>query len=272
MKRALAEFFENEKIEYYAALDYRFVRVLREDMIDRLGFTPRSVIVFLVPYYSGEATNISVYAMSRDYHLYVKELEARLAKALEKGDKKCHFKCFSDHSPIDERDTAARLGLGIIGKNRLLINERYGSYVFIAEIITDIPPKELSQSEIGEAVKCSECGACIFACPTKSLSGGGECLSQITQKKGELSEEEKVLIFRTGMAWGCDACQKSCPHNLNPRISPIPFFLEKTVYGISLSSLEKMTKEEFSERAFSWRGKKTVERNLKILEKEDYAK
>ncbi len=266
MQKVIDEFFKNEKIEYYTAVDYRYARVLREDIIKKEGFIPKSIIIFLIPYYSGEAKNLSVYAMAKDYHLYIKKLESRFAEHLEKNHKKCHCRCYSDHSPIDERHLASAAGLGVLGKNRLLINERYGSYVFIGEIISDIPTAELNLSEIKEVSYCEECRACVCACPTKSLSEEKECLSWITQKKGELTKAEAELICRVGTAWGCDVCQKACPHNKRPEKTPIPFFLENTVDELSYKLVSGMSREEFSERAFSWRGKKTVLRNLEILE------
>ena len=101
MKRVIDGFFENEKIEYYAIADYRCAHVLREDIMAREGFTPRSIIIFLVPYYTGEAKNISAYAKSRDYHLYAKELDERFANHLKRSNVTCHSKLYSDHSPID---------------------------------------------------------------------------------------------------------------------------------------------------------------------------
>ena len=269
MKRVIDEFFKKEKIEYYAVADYKDARVMRSDLISRLGFSPKSVIIFLVPYFSGEAENFSAYARGEDYHLYIKELEVRFSEHLEKGDKKCHFKLYSDHSPIDERALAASLGLGVLGKNRLLINERYGTYVFIGEIISDILPEELEFKRARAAELCQNCGACLSACPTNSLSGGGECLSAITQKKGSLTKEEASLMCRVGTAWGCDECQRACPYNENPRLTPIPFFLQNTVDELSLELVLGMPEEEFSRRAFSWRGRKTLIRNLEILKNQE---
>ena len=66
-------------------------------------------------------------------------------------------------------------------------------------------------------------------------------------------------------AWGCDVCQEVCPHNLLPRLTPIELFKEGRIDCLTEELVEGMTKEEFASRAFAWRGKKTVLRNLKIL-------
>ena len=96
------------------------------------------------------------------------------------------------------------------------------------------------------------------------------CLSAVTQKKGELSADEVELIAYHKSAWGCDICQKVCPHTKkaikNGTIySKIPFFLEKRTPCLTYEVVEKMTEEDFKERAYSWRGKAPLLRNLEIL-------
>jgi epoxyqueuosine reductase QueG len=66
-------------------------------------------------------------------------------------------------------------------------------------------------------------------------------------------------------AWGCDECQSSCPYNKNPVLTPIEFFYRERIPELRLDLIEGMTRVEFSRRAFAWRGRKTVERNLAIL-------
>jgi epoxyqueuosine reductase QueG len=88
-----------------------------------------------------------------------------------------------------------KAGLGILGKNGLLLNEKYGSYVFVADLVTDIHPEKLDAVSAKAYEFCRGCGACLRACPTGVLRRESqECLSAITQKKGELSEEEKALM------------------------------------------------------------------------------
>ncbi len=262
----LKSFFEKEKIEYFSVLDYRLCRAVREDIMKRESFMPKSVIVFLLPYYSEETVNISRYAASRDYHAYIREVTDRLAAFIKEGFKDSHSKGYGDHSPIDERHAALISGLGILGENRLLINEKYGSYVFIAELITDIEPELLGAKAPFDLKYCDRCGACLDACPTKR-GESGICLSALTQKKGELTEAEAQYIKIGGMAWGCDACQTVCPYNKDPIPSPIPYFHRDIITELTEETLASMPDPEFSSRAFAWRGKKLLERNLKILKK-----
>ena len=259
----IGEIFEREKIEYYAVLNYSELRVINKRAEGRMNFTPKSVIVFLLPYYAGECENISKYAASRDYHIAVKEITGRIISSLEERFENGEFMGFGDISPIDERFAAAKAGLGVIGDNGLLINEKYGSYVFLCEIISDIQADSLgavSGKNIGE---CLHCGRCKSACPTGILRGEGEaCLSEITQRKGELSASELQLMRKCGTVWGCDICQDVCPLNRKAAVTPIEFFLENRVSCLTKELLDSMTEEKFMERAFSWRGRAVLERNL----------
>ncbi len=266
MKNGLKDLFDSLKIEYFAVLDYKDCIVQSENIIEREKFTPRSVILYILPYYTGETVNISRYAASLDYHLAIREINSKIGEYILAEYKNAKFKGYGDHSPISECHAAVIGGLGIFGDNGLLINERYGSYIFIGDIITDIPPEALGAVKPKAIKKCEGCGACKRACPTGILRGeGSDCLSAITQRKGELSEEEKVLMRKYNTAWGCDECQSVCPHNKNPKKTPLEFFYRERIEKLDRELLDKMTKSEFERRAFAWRGRKTVERNLEIL-------
>ena len=263
----LKAFFDEEKIEYYAVLPYEEAREINSGLREKCGFSPKSVIVYLLPYYAGESENMSVYSASLDYHIAIKEISARLGDYLASLYPECNCRGFGDHSPIDERRAAVSAGLGIIGDNGLIINEKYGSYIFIADMLTDIEGEELGAVQPREASHCIHCGACKRACPTGILSGDGcDCLSAITQKKGELSESEAELMRKFNTVWGCDECQKACPYNKSPNITPIEFFHRDRIPKLTSEILNGMSKEEFTKRAFAWRGRKTVERNLELLD------
>ena len=106
-------------------------------------------------------------------------------------------------------------GLGVLGDNGLLITPRWGSFVFIGEIITlsEAPP------EPAPLKFCAHCGRCSAACPSPD-----SCLSALTQKKGALSAGEEELIRRSGSVWGCDICQLACPCNDGAEETAIPEF------------------------------------------------
>ncbi len=265
MTSEIADFFKEENIEYYKILSYLSCREVRADIIGRKDFEPKTVIVFLIPYYTGDAENLSRYAISRDYHLFIKEITDRLIERLKKQYPENSFAGFGDHSPIDERHAALISGLGILGDNGLLINEKYGSYVFIAEVICDVDESEIGICAPTEIRRCEGCGLCKKNCPTGRLSNGGECLSKITQRKGELSDFEIDLMRKIDTVWGCDVCQTVCPYNKSPKLTPISFFYKERIELITTQRLLSMTDEEFKRRAYSWRKKETIERNLKKL-------
>ena len=266
MKDILRSYFDAKKIEYYAILPYSACREINPGIMEREGFKPQSVIVYLLPYYTGETVNISRYAASLDYHLALRECADGLIAVLDEALPGYHFKGYGDHSPISEVSAALVAGLGAIGDNGLLLNGKYGSYVFIGDVVTDIPPEVLGAIEPKNVTYCHHCGACKRACPTGILRGeGNDCLSAITQRKGELSADEISLMRKFHTAWGCDLCQSVCPFNRTPALTPIEFFYRDRIDELTRERLDAMDKAEFNRRAFAWRGRKTVERNLDIL-------
>ena len=229
---------------------------------ERLPEQAKSILVALFPYAMEAAAyrggNLSRYAAVGDYHEIVPQYLKRAVSALEQAFPAEAFVPFTDNSPIPEVRAAALAGLGCIGQNGLLIHARYGSWVFIGEIVTtlpiDAPPHEIRP--------CIGCGRCVTACPTVALTAGGldqsKCMSALTQRKGNLSEQESSLIRRSGCAWGCDICQTTCPMNARAAIQPLPEF----IHTFQASAAENGPLEG---RAYAWRGRKVIERNLKLL-------
>ncbi|MCQ2353786.1 MAG: DUF1730 domain-containing protein [Clostridia bacterium] len=245
-------------------------RVIRQDRILRLGFVPQTVIIGVLPYYTHACDGpriVSAYAVGRDYHFLLKQIGEEIVNDGKEKFPEAHFAVFGDVSPIDEVDAAARAGLGVIGKNGLLITEDHSSFVFIFEVLTDILPDE--PIVVSEPRHCENCGECIAACPSR-LAGGGECLSSVTQKKGVLTSDEQSLMRKYGTAWGCDICQLVCPHTVSAKKSGTLYhgsewFAENARPIPSEKSISD--KDDFSRRAYSWRGTEVMRRNLHILEK-----
>ncbi len=266
LSHVLEEYFREKKIEYYATLSYADLHEINSEIMLRESFTPRSAILFLIPYYVSSAENLSMYATSLDYHLVIRELTEGLISRFSSLAPQYSFKGYGDHSPVDECHAALIAGLGIKGDNGLIINEKYGSYVFVADVISDAPPEELSAIFPGRISECKHCGRCKSACPTGILRGEGcDCLSFITQRKGELTDEEISLMKDVGTVWGCDECQVYCPYNREPIVTPVEFFHRERITLLTSDLLASMDKATFSKRAFAWRGRRTVERNLDKL-------
>ncbi len=233
--------------------------------LDEILAGAKSIIVFLLPYNSGaQPYNISLYATGKDYHKVCAEISKKIsAKLTDSGYKSVSF---ADVGPLSERRLAQKAGLGFIGNNGFLINEKYGSYTFIGYIITDCYLTS-SESTPGE---CMKCGKCITSCPGKALNENSfckdKCISYITQKKGDLNAEETELIKKGKSAWGCDICQRVCPMNKDKAISSLPDFNEDLILCIKNEYLSNSQfRKKYKERAFSWRGKAVIERNLSIL-------
>ncbi len=259
----LCDFFEKRKIEYYSVIDFSELRVTSEQILNRCSFTPKSAIIFLLPYFSGVPKNISRYARGLDYHLLVKEVTGDLCELLCREYPGSRSHGFGDHSPIDERHAALITGLGILGDNGLIINERYGSYIFVADVLTDIEPLALGAMPPCEISRCNQCGACAAACPTGILRGSSsDCLSAITQRKGELSFAEISLMTEYNTVWGCDECQSVCPYNREPRVTPISFFHKDIIDELTPEYVQSLSREGLRNRAFGWRGRAVLTRNL----------
>ncbi|MBE6563834.1 MAG: epoxyqueuosine reductase [Ruminococcaceae bacterium] len=250
---AVDRYLQEQHIDRYAFLPFSACRILQPHKLRNCGEV-KTVLLLLTPYYDGDAAdrNLSLYAVPRDYHLFFRELFAGLREAFALDHPGASFHAFADSSPIDEVDAAAKAGLGLFGDNRMLIEERYGPFVFIGEVLTDadIP------CESGEVRECEHCGRC--ACSHEV------CLSSLTQKKGELSGEEKAALRNHPLVWGCDDCLLACPHAKNVEKTPIPFFKTDKQYRLTHEMLENMDEEAFSSRAYSWRKRETVLRNLSL--------
>ncbi len=265
----LSDFLKKYHIDCVAPIALRDCKIVRPYLLEREGIPNGTVFLMAIPYYTSAcddpARNISAYAVARDYHAFFRDLFDDTLDALRKAYPQYRFAGFSDHSPIAEVDAAARAGLGIIGKNNLLITKKYSSYVFLGEIITDA----LLECNVREPAYCEMCGACTRHCPMQSPTD--DCLSALTQKKGELTDAEAARLLDYGFAWGCDLCQEACPHTKRAKAqktiySPIPYFAEDTIPHLTKDTVTALSDEAFAARAFSWRGRHVILRNLDLLE------
>ena len=259
------------QINEIAFLDCTKLFVINEKYLKNYDF--KTCILFIIPYRTTENNPkwISKYAAPLDYHYFCKEMFECVEAELKQHFPDTVFKGFIDNSPINERAAAAMSGLGFIGDNKLFISHRYGSYVFIGEILTDLPFEFFSDFVTkSQPTECNHCGACESVCPTNVIKTGEyqSCLSFISQKKHKTIKELE-LLYKHKTAWGCDICQNCCPHNRVAEKSEIPFFSRELVNEPSSSLFEAMNDEVFLKRAFSWRGKNTILENIKYFEEQE---
>lgn len=225
----------------------------------------KTFIVCLLPYYSGgERCALSRYAWGKDYHAVMREYLSPVCVYLEKKNFRAHILC--DNHSLNDRYLAYSAGLGFFGRSGMLINDRFGTYTFIGSVVTDAQ----IEPDAPLVKKCAECGECERKCPGGAISAEGvcgeKCVSYLTQKKGVLSEEEQEKIKKSGYIWGCDICQEVCPHNKYAEFTDIYSFLYDLIKEPEIN--EDMSNREFkrkyADRAFAWRGKSTIMRNIDI--------
>lgn len=231
----------------------------------------QSLIVCLFPYYAGEIdnANISKSAFSIDYHIIVKDKLEEISAFLSNNIKNFEYKAFVDTGPFSDRYLAYKAGLGFWGINNNLITDQYGSYFFIGYILNNYPfeaDKPMNRT-------CIQCNECIKKCPGQCILGDftinpQKCKSYISQKKKPLDKEDKEILQKTSIIWGCDVCQDVCPHNKNAKVTVIKEFTENLLPYLNYHELSQMSNREFKKiygnRSFSWRGKNILKRNHEI--------
>lgn len=225
----------------------------------------RSVVVCAINYntahpYSTDAHDpqrgwISRYAWGQqDYHEAVLErlraVESKLRGAVggaQTGE--LQTRCYVDTGPLVERVYAKYAGVGWIGKNTCVINQKLGSWLFLGVILTSL---EL-EPDLPAPDRCGTCTRCIDACPTDALVApyqldANRCISYLTiEKRGAIAEG-----LRPGMGhevFGCDICQDVCPWNRKaPATAAMEFQSREGLVNPALEWLAGMTEEEFREK------------------------
>jgi epoxyqueuosine reductase len=100
-------------------------------------------------------------------------------------------------------------GLGVLGENTLLINERFGNMIWLGAILVSI---DLEPDPIASYEGCtSECTLCIDSCPQHALDG-------ITIDQKLCRERSNSYTHGGGWVLSCNICRKVCPyHNGLPK-------------------------------------------------------
>jgi epoxyqueuosine reductase len=223
----------------------------------------KSIVVLALNYFQGEGNRrspasaklrrgrqtaatgtIARYAWGDDYHDVI---EAKLDKIDQflrgfGGQQKCYV----DTGPILERDHAAQAGIGWHGKNTMLIDERLGTWFFLAEILTTL---ELLADQPVED-RCGTCERCIKACPTGAITAphrldARRCISYLTiELKGSIPLELRPLIG--DRIFGCDDCLDVCPWNRFAQVShETAFSARESTTGMSLREYLRLSDAEF---------------------------
>ena len=203
-----------------------------------------------------------------DYHIVLRERLKKLEAYIIEKVPGALCKSMVDTGELADRAVAERAGIGWSGKNCAIITPEFGSYVYLGEMITNLP----FESDTPMEDQCGTCNKCIEACPTGALVQGGQinaqaCISFLTQTKGMIAEE-----FRSKMGnrlYGCDSCQTACPVNkgkdfhFHQEVEPEPEIAKPLLKPI-LKLSNRQFKEKFGHVSGAWRGKNPIQRNAMI--------
>jgi epoxyqueuosine reductase len=206
---------------------------------------------------------LSCYAWGGDYHEVIRARLDALAAFIREQAPPEHEKTivFVDTGRMVDRAIAQRSGLGWYGKNTNILTKGWGSWLFLAEVVTSL---ELAPDE-PLAANCGQCEVCLHACPTNAFVApyvldNRRCISYLTiELRGSIPMELRPLIGTH--IFGCDICQQVCPVNLiaEKRLrqrgqfgvpGERPMFQPRPVTGSSpaLIPLLKLDDEGFRER------------------------
>ena len=227
-----------------------------DDPYPKAGDTPRGLV--------------SRYAWGADYHpILLEKAEAIAAFLADRVGRRVRHLAYVDTGPLVDRAAAVRSGNGWFGKNACVYVPGAGSWVFLGEILTDVPLRP----DPPRSQSCGTCDRCLRACPTGAIErpywvNPKKCLSYITQMPGWIPKPYRKLMGRH--LWGCDICQAVCPWNWEAAPAGADDFRPRPELTArpALIPLLTMTKAQFrawfGHTAMAWRGKKTIQRNACI--------
>ena len=200
-----------------------------------------------------------------DYHVAVRERLQLIEQWLVERVPNAKIKSMVDTGELVDRAVAERAGIGWNGKNCSIITPEFGSYVYLGELITNIPfaPDTPIENE------CGDCTLCLDVCPTGAIVAPGQlnsqrCIAFLTQTKGYLPDEFRSKIGNR--LYGCDTCQTVCPKNkrkinwIHEEFRPDPEVAKPLLQPL-LSISNKEFKARFGHVSGAWRGKKPIQRN-----------
>ncbi|MBA9029135.1 tRNA epoxyqueuosine(34) reductase QueG [Peribacillus huizhouensis] len=237
---------------------------------------PRSIISIALAYPSkmknapqskkGERRGIFCRASwGQDYHIVLRKKLQLLEDFIKEKVPGAMAKSMVDTGELVDRAVAERAGIGWSGKNCAVITPEFGSYVYLGDMITNIPfaPDQPIEDQ------CGTCNKCVDVCPTGALVQGGQlnakrCIAFLTQTKGFLPEEFRTKIGNR--LYGCDTCQTVCPKNkgmdfhFHEEMEPDPELVKPLLKPL-LTISNREFKEKYGHASGSWRGKKPIQRN-----------
>ena len=109
-----------------------------------------------------------------------------------------------------------------------------------------------------------------------SADDQGRVVITLAEPSLEFLNAATAAIIKGGLVWGCDACQLACPHNRavieDGRDTPVPYFRKDRLIRADAEALAAMDDAAFNARAYSWRGRAVIERNIRLFDDESFMK
>lgn len=218
----------------------------------------QSVICVAINYYvdlerspDPNIAKISRYAWGRDYHRVLHKKLKALCRWLEAQGDGIQTRFYADTGPIQDKVWAERAGLGWIAKNSNLITREYGSWVFLGEVLTNLP----LAADTPHTQHCGTCTRCIEACPTGAIVepfvvDANRCIAYHTIENRAEQLPADIAAKLNGWVAGCDICQDVCPWNQRfaqptdvTEFQPYPWHVSPT-----LTELAEISDAEWGDR------------------------
>jgi epoxyqueuosine reductase len=204
---------------------------------------------------------IARYAWGEDYHNLIEKKLTVIDRFLrECGGRQ---KCYVDTGPMLERDHAANAGIGWHGKSTMLLNREFGTWFFLAEILTTLE----FVPDSAQKNYCGRCTRCIDACPTGAITAPHQvdarrCISYLTiELKGSIPKELRPLIG--DRIYGCDDCLNACPWNRFAKVSrETAFVMRPEVAAMKLRDYLSLDDDKFRRLFHNSPIKRTKRRGL----------
>ncbi len=251
-----------ERLQEWLALGYQadmaWMNDPRRQDIYRIMPAARSVIAvalnYYTPYQRPESTaygKVARYAWGRDYHKVLERKLKQLTSWLHQQRDGIEARYYVDTGPIQDKFWAQTAGIGWIGKNGNVINRKYGSWIFLGEIVTNLQ----LISDAPHTQHCGTCTQCISTCPTGAITqpfvvDANRCIAYHTIENRAATLPPEIATNLQGWVAGCDICQDVCPwnHSFAQPTDVVDFQPNPDLLAPALSELASLTESEWDRR------------------------
>ncbi|MEZ4820836.1 MAG: tRNA epoxyqueuosine(34) reductase QueG, partial [Bdellovibrionota bacterium] len=179
-----------------------------------------------------------------------------------------------DTAPILEKDFAQQAGVGWMGKNTLIMNQKNGSYLYLGLLLTslDLPEDKPTSAH------CGTCTACLDACPTNAfeapfLLNSAKCISYHTIENKNEDIPAAIQPHLDGWIAGCDICQEVCPWNNKAHVTDSMETQARQHTYLQPDQIDKLARSDhkkiFAQTAFSRIALPKLQQNVKAAMEKD---